>query len=518
MERTALLSAAAPLLQELESRLQANGLILALCDRNGSPILTTAGGRGHLLTATLGAVSAPVRDLATGEVLGSICLDGEPTAEADALVAAAASAAESRLALLEAECRQAVLEACVEQLAAGPRVCLGALDRHGQLLRAASTSLPPPGDPATPRQAMAQVQAAQTKRAFAWFGADGRHVDVILLPIFKDGLLAGALIEPTPLQAAPPKPAKTTPEIGQGLIGQNPSWLAALDRAARVARTDSTLLISGETGTGKEVLAQAVHRASSRASAPFLAINCGALPPTLIASELFGYVGGAYTGANPRGAPGKVEAANGGTLFLDEVSELPPEAQVSLLRVLQERELVRVGGRNPIAVNVRIIAATNRDLAALVVDGHFRRDLFYRLNVVPVHLPPLRERREDILPLVDFGYRRLGASPPNLSLGTCERLTAYSWPGNVRELLNLVEQAVALGEDPADLLPLPALSERRPPARSLGEAGEEERIREALRANQGVAAAACRALGMSRSTLYRKLEQYGIRLGRQIQS
>jgi sigma-54 dependent transcriptional regulator, acetoin dehydrogenase operon transcriptional activator AcoR len=331
------------------------------------------------------------------------------------------------------------------------------------------------------------------------------------------------------VQAAETKLARRAPGFGareaggaresrgarEALVGSNPAWLSALDRAARAAQTDSTVLITGETGTGKEVLARAIHRAGARHGGPFLAVNCGALSPALAVSELFGYAGGAFTGASPRGSTGKVEAANGGTLFLDEVSELPPEAQVALLRTLQEREITRVGGRQPIPVNVRVIAATNRSLGAMVAAGTFRQDLFFRLNVVPVAIPPLRERREDILPLVAHAYHRLHHEPPDLGLASCEKLTAYLWPGNVRELLNLVEQAVALHEDPAGLLPLPALAPTRAP--ELGEAGEEERIRQALGTCGGNAAAAARALGMGRSTLYRKLELYGIRLQRQVQ-
>ncbi|HYG59700.1 MAG TPA: sigma 54-interacting transcriptional regulator, partial [Symbiobacteriaceae bacterium] len=232
-------------------------------------------------------------------------------------------------------------------------------------------------------------------------------------------------------------------------------------------------------------------------------------------SELFGYVGGAFTGANPKGSPGKIEAANGGTLFLDEIGELSAEAQVLLLRVLEERAVVRVGSHQPVPVDVRVIAATHRDLEQMVAQGTFRQDLFFRLNVIRMAVPPLRDRREDILPLIEHGYQRLGLEAPELGLRSCERLTAYAWPGNVRELLNLVEQAVALDEDPADLLPLPALPPTSAPV--LAEADEEERIRQALASANGNAAEAARRLGMGRSTLYRKLELYGIRLSRNVQ-
>lgn len=307
---------------------------------------------------------------------------------------------------------------------------------------------------------------------------------------------------------------ETTSPFSQ-LIGRDPNWLRTMDIAERAARTETTVLITGETGTGKEVVARAIHSASRRAAGPFVPVNSGALPPTLLVSELFGYVGGAFTGANPKGHAGIFEAANGGTLFLDEVSELSPEAQVALLRVLQERKVVRVGGDRPIAIDVRVIAASNKDLASLVAQRLFREDLFYRLNVIPLRLPPLRERTQDIIPLVTYGYRRLGKEPPSLPADSWERLLVHPWPGNVRELLNLVEQAVALSEDPADLLPLPALPAT--PVAQVRELGEEAEIRQALDANQGNAAAAARSLGMSRSTLYRKLELYGIRLKRRVE-
>jgi formate hydrogenlyase transcriptional activator len=216
---------------------------------------------------------------------------------------------------------------------------------------------------------------------------------------------------------------------------------------AKVAPTDSTVLITGETGTGKELIARAVHKRSHRAARAFVSVNCAAIPPSLIASELFGYEKGAFTGASQRRL-GRFELADGGTLFLDEVGELPSETQITLLRVLQERAFERVGGNQPISVDVRVIAATNRDLKAAVDSGTFRRDLFYRLNVFPIHMPPLRERVDDIPLLVEYLTGRyankIGKKIGSIKKKTLELFQAYDWPGNVRELQNVVERAVIL--------------------------------------------------------------------------
>ncbi|HYF91116.1 MAG TPA: sigma-54-dependent Fis family transcriptional regulator [Symbiobacteriaceae bacterium] len=460
-------------------------------------------------------VAAPIRHPVSREIQGILDLSGRimtVNAHTEMAVTGAVRAIEARLAFLEATHRHALMEAFADRLSEARQAVLCVVDRFGFLLRTAGRELPQAPDRDFWRRAMAQVCRTGSEHRAEFEQPDGRRAMALFRPVEQNGCVIGALVEVCrPVSSA----AAAAPVLtAEGLVGSNASWRSALERAAKVARLESTVLITGETGTGKEVLARAIHRASPRAAGPFVAINCGAIAPHLVSSELFGYVGGAFTGANPKGATGKVEAAQGGTLFLDEVGELPPEAQVSLLRVLQEREVVRIGSHRPTPVNVRIVAATNRDLSELAGKGAFRQDLFFRLSVVPLRLPPLRERREDILPLVEFGFRRLGAEAPALSLASCERLTAYEWPGNVRELLNLVEQAAALDEDPADLLPLAPLSATG--SAGLGDAGEEERIRRALHSAGGNAAAAARMLGMSRSTLYRKLELYEIRLGRQI--
>jgi len=231
------------------------------------------------------------------------------------------------------------------------------------------------------------------------------------------------------------------------VVGTSPALKEALSRVSKVAGSDSTVLITGETGTGKELIARAVHKRSHRSERAFVSVNCAALAPSLITSELFGYEKGAYTGATQRRL-GRFELADGGTIFLDEVGELSPDIQVALLRVLQEREFERVGGGQRIRVDVRVIAATNRDLKAAVANGTFRRDLFYRLNVFPIEAPPLREREDDILMLVEYFIQRYasraGKNFRSIDKKTLDLLQAYDWPGNIRELQNIIERSVIL--------------------------------------------------------------------------
>jgi transcriptional regulator with GAF, ATPase, and Fis domain len=231
------------------------------------------------------------------------------------------------------------------------------------------------------------------------------------------------------------------------IVGSSKPLKTALSRIARVAPTDSTVLITGETGTGKELIARAVHKRSRRSGHAFVSVSCAALAPSLISSELFGHEKGAFTGAVQRRL-GRFEMAGGGTIFLDEVGELLPDTQAALLRVLQEREFERVGGERPIRVDVRVIAATNRDLEADVAHGKFREDLFYRLNVVPIEVPPLRERKDDILMLAGYFVHRYankaGKNIRSIDRKALDLLQSYDWPGNIRELQNVIERSVIL--------------------------------------------------------------------------
>jgi transcriptional regulator with GAF, ATPase, and Fis domain len=229
------------------------------------------------------------------------------------------------------------------------------------------------------------------------------------------------------------------------IVGNSPALRTLLARVAKIAPTDSTALITGETGTGKELIARAIHKRSQRSSRAFVNVNCAATPQTLIAAELFGHEKGAFTGAVQRRL-GRFELAEGGTIFLDEVGELPMETQITLLRVLQEREFERLGGSHTIRADVRVIAATNRDLQSAIAAGAFRKDLYYRLNVLPIEIPPLRERQEDIPTLIEYFIqryaRKAGKKITTIEKRTLNLLQAYGWPGNVRELQNVIERSV----------------------------------------------------------------------------
>jgi transcriptional regulator with GAF, ATPase, and Fis domain len=234
------------------------------------------------------------------------------------------------------------------------------------------------------------------------------------------------------------------------ILGTSQALRAVVSRVVKVAPTGSTVLITGETGTGKELIARAIHKRSTRSQRAFVSVNCAALAPSLISSELFGHEKGAFTGATQRKL-GRFELANGGTIFLDEIGELPADIQVALLRVLQEREFERVGGTQSIQVDVRVVAATNRDLEAAIANGTFREDLFYRLNVFPIQMPPLRERKDDILTLLEYFVQRfgrnLGKTFSRIDKRTVELFRSYDWPGNVRELQNVVERSVIVSPD-----------------------------------------------------------------------
>jgi two-component system, NtrC family, response regulator HydG len=323
---------------------------------------------------------------------------------------------------------------------------------------------------------------------------------------------------------------ESSPARYSEIIGESDAMKAVFRWIDRVSRSDSTVMIYGESGTGKELVARAIHASSPRSGGPFIRVNCGALSDGLLDSELFGHEKGAFTGAERR-RRGRFELANGGTLFLDEIATVAPATQIRLLRVLQERELERVGGEETIPVDVRIVAATNQPPEELLGGNGFREDLFYRLHVVPLTLPPLRDRLDDIPVLTRHFIEKLRdrtcSGVREVSDGVMDALRAYAWPGNVRELENVLERALVLAEgeclDVEDLPQLqarsgtgedgrigPELSPQGMDLNQVVEGMEERLLREALRQADGVKAEAARLLGLKPSALYYKLEKYGI--------
>ena len=312
------------------------------------------------------------------------------------------------------------------------------------------------------------------------------------------------------------------------LVGRSPAMQTVYDLIERVRDSQCNVVISGESGTGKELVARAIHFTGSRADTPFVAVNCGALPESIVESELFGHERGAFTGA-VRTHPGYFESANGGTIFLDEFTELSPNVQVKLLRVIQEREIVRVGSATPISIDVRILAATNRDPQACLRRGTLREDLFYRLNVLTIVVPPLRERAEDIPGLVLHFLRKRrpepSQAPKQITQAAVDALVAHPWPGNVRELENIIERVITLSEkaviDVGDLPSLRVSPAAAPPEpvegmplpeakRRLTETFEREAIAKALRKSGGNITRAARTLGVARSALQRLLKRHGL--------
>lgn len=311
------------------------------------------------------------------------------------------------------------------------------------------------------------------------------------------------------------------------IIGVSPQIVEVRSLARKLAQSSSPALLLGETGTGKELLAQSIHAASSRANRPFVAVNMAALPETLIEAEFFGVAPGAFTGADRRGRKGKLEIADGGTLLLDEIGDLPQQLQVKLLRVLEEREFEPVGSNDVRRLDVRVIAATSRDLEQLVAAGQFRKDLYYRLNVLPLRLPSLRERKEDIRPLAEFLLDRncqaSGRPPRELDPRALATLRDYDWPGNVREFMNILERACFLSD--ADVLGaevferLISIPHGQKPSCATGPGQslpnllarlERDSIAAALAQTKGQKSAAAKLLGISRSTLYQKLRELGV--------
>ncbi|NLV22594.1 MAG: sigma 54-interacting transcriptional regulator [Syntrophomonadaceae bacterium] len=394
------------------------------------------------------------------------------------------------------------------------------------------------------------ISTGRTDKADICAILPGRDVIVDRMPIIKDGEIIGAIAHSVIMDMAEVKHLiqrlqETQQELNiykdeicsiykakwqfNNLIGNNLEFFNIVTMAQQFSQTSSTLLITGESGTGKELFAQSIHNASPRSAGPFIRINCAALPENLLESELFGYAEGAFTGAKKGGKPGKFELANGGTIFLDEIGDMPMNMQTKLLSVLQERVIERVGGTTPIQINARVIAATNRDLEDMVAKHEFRDDLYYRLNVVQLKLPPLRKRMDDLPMLVSNLIiklnKKLGTSVDRVTAEAMELLQNYSWPGNIRELENLLERAINLAHmnfhdsiQPADF---PSLYDSKPVQNSLYidesktltekiDDIEKELIIQTLEKTNDNKSQAAKLLGIHSSALYRKLSKYNL--------
>lgn len=507
--------------------------------------------------------AVPVRDPLTQEIVGVLDLSGfreQAHPHTLSLATAIAVALEQRLATRESERRVSLLRHFGALVGRYPGDAIIVVDRAGDIIASSTAAdrlvrrLAASGREATDALRLIGTDEGRPRGARQWEAPSKEHVRDASHPLIggtatvhamHDGRTAigACLVLPTPRSTRgssrvdrPSTPTATGPGSGvagaprstgtryglASLLGQAPV-LDDVRRFARAcARTDLPVLLLGESGTGKEVVAQGIHAASPRASGPFVAVNCAAVPRELVESELFGHEAGAFSGARRDGAIGKFEAADGGTLFLDEIGELPPAAQAALLRVLQEGEVTRLGAHSSRRVDVRIIAATNRDIPAAIAGGQLRDDLYHRLNVLTLVLPPLRARDGDAVMLATHFLGQMhGTLAREFAPGVLRAFARYRWPGNVRELENLVKRLAALAEGPVigeELLPA-ALREITGP-RAI-EAAPSDTVRDELRTRYASLVAAhatmqeaAAAIGVTRSTLYRRLQRLGLSPGR----
>ncbi|WP_248930712.1 sigma-54-dependent Fis family transcriptional regulator [Paenibacillus hamazuiensis] len=471
--------------------------------------------------------ASPIRDPATNQILGVLDLTGPWEVAHPSLLPAVVSAVraiEERLRYKLEFQRAKVMEFCMNEMYRGRNTMIVALDRGYNVIKA-SPKIYEQGWIDTNHRLVGcpvgEPHITALERIWEVDREDGKWGFVLRTCLYQ-GEPIGAIIQViSPNEKSRASVKLSTKYSFASLIGRSPQFLSALSKAQTAARSDLPVLIEGESGTGKELLAQSIHAAGYRATGPFIAVNCGAIPKELAASEFFGYEGGAFTGASKEGRAGKFELAHGGTIFLDEIGELPPDLQALMLRVLEEKEVVRLGGRTPIPVNIRIIAATNRRLYAEVEQGRFRRDLYYRLNVLSQYVPPLRERQGDIVLLLEHFLKKIcneiGRPPVKVDEEAMRVLQEYSWPGNVRELRNVAYRlAAGLTGDVVQTIHLPeeVLESRKETSevkmdfsktRSSRKNQEIQLIREVLHELNGNVSEAAARLGIHRSTIYRKL-------------
>ncbi|MGH2341361.1 sigma-54-dependent Fis family transcriptional regulator [Segnochrobactraceae bacterium EtOH-i3] len=482
--------------------------------------------------------AAVIRDPGDGSIMGAVDVSGlrrSYSRHSMGLVVATAARIESRLAQIEMDIRYRLLDRALDRLSTITDDVV-VFDRHGRAIRAN-------GDVATLLGRLDasrdEVAAGLDALSFDWRRGSARPARLPawikpewLTPVQQGSERLGAvLVIPARTSARPGLRRMPVADVrcGRGdaferVIGQDPALRLAVERAGRVAASAAPVLLLGESGVGKEVFARSLHEASRAASGPFVALNCGGLSRDLLTSELFGYAEGSFTGARKGGMRGKIEAADGGTLFLDEIGEMPLDLQPLFLRVLEEREVCRIGETQARKVNFRLVAATNRDLRREVEEGRFRLDLFYRVSVVGLPIPSLKERRSDIPELVEHFVAQLaerhGLVPPPVPADVMARLMRHDWPGNIRELRNVVEAmlltaagpGLTLADLPADLVaghPDPAAA-AAPASLTTIELAERDAILTMIRACRGNLTDVARKLGLAKSTVYAKMKKFGL--------
>jgi transcriptional regulator of acetoin/glycerol metabolism len=496
----------------------------------GTPLQVFAGEHFCYDVQKWACSAAPIRDPATQEILGVIDLTGVWNVmhpHSLSTVVSTAHSIEERLRhQLEIE-QYKILEHYLETISQKPNIPMVALDRGCSVIKASSIMYEQGWIDSKNRLLRCPNLAfpITTKQVWDSEGKNGKWY-FELIPYFHENRPIGAIVQvaqPSLTSHKSPIIQKdntyTTKHSFSSMIGNSPKFQSVITEARSAANTDLPVLIEGESGTGKELLAQSIHSASSRASGPFVAVNCGAIPKELAASEFFGYEEGAFTGSSKGGRAGKFQQADGGTIFLDEIGEMPLDLQTILLRVLEEGEVVRLGGRKPIRLNVRVIAATNKDFHAAIENGKFRRDLYYRLNILSLRIPPLRERPEDIGPLVEHhlnrGSMEVGRAPLLVNKEAMDILKASGWPGNIRELRNftyrmvtkVVGDYVTITDLPSEMLASGV--ETGIPHQVIEKSSlkdhELQMILAVLKELNGNVTEAARRLGIHRSTIYRKL-------------
>jgi transcriptional regulator of acetoin/glycerol metabolism len=514
--RADLLSVARPILQEARAFLAETHTAIELFDGAGALLWR----EGDVAEGAVRCAGKPVRDPADGRELGRIFVtapDGSQLGHRRALATADAERIGLSLARLDGERRTRLLSLAFSDTRRWMDNGVVIFDQSGALLHAnrhAARFLEDRELPAGLWKSTALRRLAAGSpgaRVPDWLKADWFE------PVLEEGHPLGMLLT---LPVAHRLPAPQNDAL-RGIVGRSPSLLAAKTQAAKLAPLSMPVLLLGPTGTGKEVFAWALHKASG-AKGPFLPINCGAISRELLASELFGYAEGAFTGARKGGMPGKFEAADGGTLFLDEIAEMPLDLQAHLLRVLEDGIVYRVGESKPRKVTVRIIAATNRDLKAEAESGRFRMDLYYRLSVAKLTLPALKDRPEDIAPLTEHFLHQTalkhGLTEKPLGAGVLAALEAYDWPGNIRELRNVVEGLLALSPGavitradlPPDIRPVALAGTSIRSATALSDI-ESRALRDAIQAEHGNLTRAALRLGIAKSTLYEKMKRHGLK-------